>query len=118
MDDYTALNEKYKKYKMKYISLKNQIGGDSKVTKEESGYVNAYPAIRCGTCKYFEASDETLDIESINGLPKVTGCLGKCDIVGGTIHEYGCCNLWTPHGAKLKTDFSCGDDLKDKLKKQ
>ena len=115
MDDYENINNKYRKYKEKYLNLKNQIGG-SKLDKTESGYVNAYPSIRCGTCRHFTKGDEIVDVEAIGGK-KVSGKLGECEIVSGDIHEYGCCNLWVPKGGKSHFDFLGGNEVKKKIKK-
>ena len=123
MDNYQDINDKYLKYKKKYLALKkNQIGGNDennpKVTKTESGYINAYPDIRCGTCKFFEKeTKKIIDVEEVAGLRKVSGYFGECHLVKGDIHEYGCCNLWTAPGKKLHLDFSGGDEIKEKLNK-
>ena len=120
MDDHDTINNKYLKYKKKYIDLKNknQLGGNDdkpKVSKKESGYVKAYPQIRCGTCKFFHKGDEIVDVEEVKGLQKVSGHLGKCELVNGEIHEYGCCNLWTIPGKSPHFDFSAGEEIKKSL---
>lgn len=60
-------------------------GRGRKLTKDESGYVPAYPKIQCGTCIYF-----------VN-IP----FLESCKIVEGPIEEAGCCNLWIPNRDQL-----------------
>ena len=103
--------KKYLEYKAKYIDLKNQLKGgtqdDKRLEQKDAGYVKAQPAIRCGTCKFFRSTGRHVDIENI---PKES-TLGECHIVKGTIHEYGCCNLWTPLGGTLSTNFKCGKDI-------
>lgn len=68
-----------------------------KITYQQAGYIRPPGVeIRCGTCAFF--ADKTKQ-------------LSNCKVVDGTVHDHGCCNLWS-HDGKLTTDYECGDKLK------
>lgn len=85
-------------YRVNRRKIKVVKGGNAikhKLTKEQAGYVDPEPSIRCGTCMSYANKG---DIES------------PCALVGGRVNANGCCNMWNKAGEIGSYKFASAKD--------